>query len=95
MGETISFRLGKELGKDLAKVEKKWQIDRRLLLNAMTKWKIENALNDIMDHKISIGKAAKDCEISVWEVLDMLKEKNLDWTNYRNEDLDKDLSFIK
>mgnify|MGYP001571125317 CR=1 FL=1 len=100
MGETVSFRLGKDLEKDLAKVEKKWQIDRsevirRLLFNAIKEWKIQNALNEIINHRVSIGKAAQECDISIWVLLDLLKERNIDWTNYGKEDLEKDLSLIK
>ncbi len=100
MAETVSVRIGKELKKGLALVEKKWQIDRseairRLLADAVKDWKIQNAINDITLHKISIGKAAEECSISIWVMLELLKEKNINWTGYGKEDIEKDLSFIK
>ena len=100
MAETISFRIGEELQKNLSKIEKKWQIDRsevirRLLVSAVKEWKIQNAIGNIATHKISIGKAAAECDISIWDMLDLLKEKNIDWIGYSKEDLEKDLALIK
>jgi len=99
MAETISVRLGKDIEKDLAIVENKWKIDRseiirRLLGGAINSWKIENALNDLREHKISIGKASRDSGLSVWQMLDILKEKNIDWIGYSKEDLKRDLEML-
>lgn len=97
---TTSVRLGKVMQRDLSKVEKKWQTDRseairRLLAVAIKEWKIQNALGEIAAHKISVGKAAEDCDISIWEMLDIIKEKNIDWTGYSDEDLKKDLEALE
>ena len=67
---------------------------RRLLANAVQNWKIENCLEEIKAHKMSIGKAAEECGISVWGILEILKEKNIDWIGYGKEDLEKDLEFL-
>ncbi len=99
MEHTISVRLEKSALKELNRVEKKWQTDRsevirRLLSRAIQEWKIENALEEIRERKISIGKAAEECGITIWEMLDKVKEKNIDWTNYSEEDLKRDLSTL-
>jgi len=100
MGETISFRLSKGVKKDLEVVEKKWHTDRsevirRLLSQALSEWKIQNALEEISSHKISVGKGAKNCDISVWEMFDMIKKKNIDWTGFSDEDLKESLDMLK
>ena len=100
MTETISFRLGKELEKDLYKVEKKWQIDRsevirRLLAGALREWKIQNAIEGVVNHSISVGKAARECDVSLWEILDRIKEKHIDWTEYSEDDLERDLKILE
>ena len=99
MVETVSVRLGNEIQKDLVKVERKWQIDRsevirRLLVEAIKGWKIENALKEISEHRMSIGKAAEECKISIWEMLDFVKRKNVDWTGYSDDDLKRDLATL-
>jgi len=97
---TISVRLEKSIIQDLHKVEKTWQADRseairRLLVNALRDWKIETALEKIQEKKCSIGKAAQECNISIWEMFDLVKEKEIDWVDYSKEDLEKDVELIK
>lgn len=95
---TISVRLQKPILRDLSEVENQLQTDRsevirRLLIRAIQEWKIENALNDIKNHKISVGKAAEECGLSLWEMLDLVKD--IDWTGYSKADLKKDISLLK
>ena len=99
MTDTISVRFDKEIQRDLSKIEKKWSADRsevirRLLVAAIKNWKIDNFLSEIREHKISVGKAAEECEISIWEMLEILKDKNIDWVGYDEEDLKRDLSIL-
>ena len=100
MESTISVRLKKPILKDIMEVEKGWQTDRseairRLLVQAINDWKLKNALENLKLHKTSISKAARDCNISLWEMIELVKEKNVDWTGYSKEDLDKDLKLLK
>ena len=99
MATTISVRLDKALLKDLSEIEKNWQADRseairRLLARAVSSWKIQNMLERLREHKISIGKAAEECEVSLWEMIDIAKENNVDWTGYSKEDLEADLEVL-
>ena len=100
MATTISVRLEKALLKDLVEIEKSWQSDRseairRLLAKAVNSWKVQNVLEKLRQHKISIGKAAEEGGLSLWEMLDITKENNIDWTGYSKEDLERDLSFLE
>ena len=100
MTVTISVRLKTPVLKDLSAIEDKWQTDRseairRLLVQSIKEWKIKNALENISLHKISIGKAAEECDISLWEMIDLVRAKNIDWTGYSKEDIEKDLKLLK
>ncbi len=100
MTSTISVRLRKSLLKDLFAIEKKWQTDRseairRLLVQSIEEWKLKDALEKIALHNLSIGQAAKECNVSLWEMIDLVKAKNVDWTGYSKEDLEKDLKLLK
>jgi len=100
MADTISVRFDKNLIDDLLRIERKWKADRsevvrRLLSEAIKNWKLENCISEIREHKMSIGKAAEDCEVSIWEMLAILKEKNIDWTGYSDKDIQRDLSILK
>ncbi|MEK6928545.1 MAG: UPF0175 family protein [Nanoarchaeota archaeon] len=99
MTETISFRLGKDLEKELVKVEKKWMVDRseiirRLLAKALREWKIQNALEELATHTISLGAAAEECGVSIWEMMELAKQRKIDWIGYTEEDLKRDLTII-
>lgn len=100
MAETISVRLGDSLQKDLAKIEKTWHADRsevirRLLANALAEWKLQNALEQISAHKMSINKAAEETNLPLWEILEKIKEKNIDWTGYSDKALEEDLKILE
>ena len=100
MTTTISVRLDNTLLKELSEIEKSWQADRseairRLLAKAVNSWKIQNALEKLRQHKISIGKAAEECNTSLWEMLDIAKENNIDWTGYSKGDLERDLRVLE
>lgn len=100
MTTTVSVRLGKSLLKDLSKIEKNWQADRseairRLLVKSINSWKIQDSLEKLREHKISIGKAAEECNLPLWEMFDLVKENNIDWTGYSKEDLERDLKVLE
>ena|SRR3989338_11076319 len=100
MASTISVRLESNILKDLNKVENKWQTDRseairRLLASAVANWKIKDALERLKERKITISEAAKDAEISLWEIIDLAKRENIDWIEYDKEDLKRDLKLLE
>ena len=100
MTVTISVRLKKPVLKDLSAIEKKWKTDRseairRLLVQSINEWKIKEVLEKIASHKLSVGRAAEECDISLWEMIDLVKAKNIDWTGYSKEDIEKDLKLLK
>ena len=100
MATTISVRIDKSLLKDLSSIEMEWQAGRseairRLLAKAVNSWKVQKAVEKLRVHKISIGKAAEECELSLWEMIDIAKEGNIDWTAYSKEDLERDLKVLE
>jgi len=100
MAKTISVRLERPFLQTLQNVEKKWHTDRseairRLLYTALKEWTKEQTIEKVREHKISIGKAAEECGIPLWEMLDLLKQRNIDWTAYSEKDLKKDLDILQ
>lgn len=97
--ETISVRLDKDLIKGLKTIEKRLnaersEVIRKLLSEAIRNWKAKKVLEDLREHKISLCKAAKECNLSLWEMLDLAKKNNIDWTGYNREDLERDLKVL-
>lgn len=57
--------------------------------------RIESALKQLRAGKISTGKAAEQCGLSLWEMLEILKYHQIDWTNYSRKSMKKDLAVLK
>lgn len=99
MAETVSVRLDSSDLKEIGIVSKEWKTDRsnavrQLLAKALKDFKKELALKELQQHKISIGLAAKKAGLNLWEMLDLVKEKNIDWTGYGKDDLEADLKAL-
>ena len=100
MANTISVRLEEPLLRELSVIEKHWRADRseairRLLVKAISSWKVQDALERLRQHKISLGKAAQECGLSLWEMLDLVKQSNIDWIGYSKKDVEKDIKFLE
>lgn len=97
---TVSLRVHDSLIKQITRIEKRWQADRsevvrRLLVKSLHEWRIEDALERLKEHKISIGKAAQESGLMLWDLLALAKERGIDWTDYSREDAEKDLAELR
>jgi len=100
MEQTISVRVEKDVLKELGKFEKRWHTERsvvirKLLAEAIAGLKVKNALDDLKEGIISIGKASEDAGVNIWEMIDLAKKNNVDWVGYSEEDLGRDLELLK
>lgn len=57
--------------------------------------KLRMVLYDLARHKISIGKAAEICKVSIWEMLELVKKKNVAWTGYSKDDVERDINILR
>lgn len=100
MAKTITTRLPDEFILDITKVAEEENVDksaaiRKLLAIALKHWKIKKALELLREHKISIEKASEISEITLWEMIDLAGENNIDWIGYDEDDLKKSLEILK
>ena len=100
MASTISVRLGTHVLKDLVKVERKWKTDRseairRLLAQAVTEWKVKDSLEELRERKITVGEAANLAELPLWKMIDLAKSENIDWIEYKMDDLERDFKHLE
>ena len=96
----ISTRIPDELKEQLEWYAKKEKIGRtiafrKILDKGIKEIRIEHALERLVAHKITLGKAAEESGISLWEMLDIVREKNIDWIGLTPEDIEKDLEIAK
>jgi len=82
MGDKISFVIPEELKKEIDNLKEMYKEDqssliRRLLWRSINEEKTDFAIKEYLNEKISMGKAAKIAGISIWEMLDELKKRNI------------------
>ncbi len=92
---TISVRLDKSTLKEVEFLMKEYKTDksevmRRLLGRGLKQAKLEKVLELLRQHKISIGKAAKLADVTIYEMIEFCK-KNEIRIGYTTEDLRHDL----
>jgi len=95
MPVTVTTRVEDELAEAIDAVAKKEGMDRstvirRFLLKAVKEWLIEKSLEEYRDGKITLWQAAKRCGISLWEMVDEVKKREVH-VPYSLEELREDL----
>ncbi|MBI5254070.1 MAG: UPF0175 family protein [Euryarchaeota archaeon] len=91
--KVITARIADEHFKDLKIIEKEEQADRaevirRLLDDAIKRWKIKKALDLLREHKVTLRKAASVAGISYIEILDLASKHKID-IGYSLEELER------
>ncbi|TFF89109.1 MAG: hypothetical protein EU548_08025 [Promethearchaeota archaeon] len=82
MGDKISIILPDDLKKEIDKLKELYKEDqssyiRKLLWKSVAQEKLDYALNQYLNEKISLGKASEIAGISIWEMLDELYKRNI------------------
>ncbi|OGJ19010.1 hypothetical protein A3K73_07710 [Candidatus Pacearchaeota archaeon RBG_13_36_9] len=99
MDRPITTRIPEEFLARIKELAERENLDtsaviRRLLARALEEEKFKITLEKLSLHKISISQAAKILNISIWEMLEIAKENNLDWTGYDEKELEHDLRVL-
>ena len=94
MTEIVSTRVPDNMAKDLKEIEKEEKTDRatlvrKLLAKAIAEWKLEKALTLYRNGKITLWKAAKNAELSLWETMETVKDRKIPFC-YTYEDFRED-----
>lgn len=82
MGDKISIVIPDDLKKEINKLKDLFKEDqssliRRLLWKSIAEEKLEYAIKEYVDDKVSLGKAAAMADITIWEMMDKLTLKNI------------------
>jgi len=96
---TVTTRVEDELARlidEVAKVEgmDRSTVIRRFLSKAAREWLIERSLADYEEGKITLWQAASHCGLSLWEIIDLVKKKEIH-VPYTLEELREDLKEFK
>lgn len=97
--KTVTARVPEDLLEDLEEIEHEERADRaevirRLLADAVRDWKVERALEELRDGKITLRTSAKRAGLTYVEMLDRAEEAGIA-IGYTEEDLQKDLAGLE
>lgn len=82
MGDKISIILPDDLKEEIDKLkeihkEEQSSYIRKLLWKSVAQEKLDYAINQYLDDKISLGKASEIAGISIWELHDEFHKRNI------------------
>ena len=95
----ISARIPEDIEKELIWYANKEKIGktialRKILEKGLEKIKLEYALDLYREGKVTLMKASEISRISLWEILDIIRERKIP-IHYTLEDVEKDLEIAK
>lgn len=99
MPVTITTRVEEELAKIIDSIAKREGMDRstvirRFLLRAVKDWLIEKSLDEYEQGKLTLWQAAEKCGLSLWEVINEVKKREIH-VPYTLEELREDLKAFE
>ena len=82
MGATVTTRVSNDIAKDLKKISKEEELDvssvvRRLLSKSIKDWKLEHALREYQEGRVTMWKAARYAGVSLREMMDLAAKKGV------------------
>lgn len=97
--DIVSTRLDKKEIREIERFAKEDDLDKsaflkKLLHKSLREYKIEHAFKLYKEKKISLGKAAEMAGLSIWKMIDLMKDYSA-YIHYDVEDLKQDLDTIK
>ena len=97
-GQMVGTRLPYTVVRDLEAIEEVEQSDRsttvrKLLSRAIQEWKLEHYSRLYGNGKLTLARAAREAEVSLWEMMDYVKTKKIT-AQYELDDLQRDLKTV-
>jgi predicted HTH domain antitoxin len=95
MTQTVSVRLSKESLREIDRLAERLKTDRsealrRFIERGLREAKIDDALDRLRQGKVSIGRAAEDAGITLYEMVELVRQHRIP-SGYGPEDLERDL----
>ncbi len=56
---------------------------------------MKEILKQLDSHKISIGEAAEMLKVDLWDMMDLVKKHNVNWTGFDKSDLERMKRILK
>ena len=96
--QMVGTRLPQDLVRELERIERTEQSDRsttvrKLLARAIGEWKLDHYARLYGDGKLTLARAARDADVSVWEMMDYVRTRKIA-AQYDLGDLEQDMKSV-
>jgi len=93
---TVAARVDKKIERFISDIMKTDGLDksstlRKLLEKGIDQWRLERAIDALRSGKATLSKAAEMAGISLYEMVDIVREKKIDYIHISKADLEEDL----
>lgn len=80
----LTVRIPEKLEKEILEASKHMKLDkatvvRTLLKMGIKEWRKQTALELLRNGKVTFAKAAEIAKLSLWELADLVKQRNVEW----------------
>ncbi len=91
----LAVRIPSEVEKEISEIVAEEKIDkatvvRNLLEIGLAEWRKQTALDLLQKGKVTFAKAAEIAKLSLWEFVDLVKQRNIEWVRLTPEEVEKD-----
>jgi len=92
----LAVRIPKEIEEEILEVVEREKLDkatavRTLLEMGIVEWRKQTALELLRDGKVTFAKAAEMAKLSLWEFVDLVKQRHIEWVRYTPEEIEKEI----
>ncbi|MEM3693159.1 MAG: UPF0175 family protein [Candidatus Bathyarchaeia archaeon] len=92
----LAVRIPEEIEKGIQEVAKREGLDkatvvRTLLELGISEWRKQTALELLRDGKVTFAKAAEMAKLSIWEFVDLVRQRNIEWVRYSPQEIEEEL----
>lgn len=98
--KTIATRVPKEIDDFLKKIMREEKSDkstatRKILELGIAEWRREKAIDMLRQGKVTLAKAAEMAGITIYEMIEVVREKRIDYIHITAEELEEDLGLLE
>lgn len=92
----LAVRIPEETEKEILAAAERMKVDkatvvRTLLEMGIEEWRKQTAMELLRNGKVTFAKAAEMAKLSLWELADLVKQRNVEWVRYTPEEIEKEL----
>ena len=92
----LAVRVSEEIEKEILEMVEREKLDkakvvRTLIDMGIAEWRKQTALELLRDGKVTFAKAAEMARLSLWELADLVKQRNVEWIRYTPEEIEREI----